>query len=168
MSLLRRLTLAIGLLALAGLQSGCGFQPVYGERAGSQPASELQHIAVARVPDRVGHRLRDELYRLFGTDGQAARYHLAIKLDERNTVTAIDRDSSERRSNLRLVAAISLTEPGTEAPLYQTTVISDAGIDQLPSNFATLVAEDAAERRAVERLARDIRQRLALYFARRQ
>ena len=167
MSLLKRLFVVAGLLALAGLQSGCGFQPVYGDRSNQQSASELQYIAVARVPDRVGHRLRDELYRLFNGDGKAARYHLAIKLEDRTSVTAIDRDSSDRRSNLRLVAAISLTEPGTEAVLYQTTVISDAGIDQLPSDFATLVAEDAAERRAVERLARDIRQRLALYFARR-
>jgi LPS-assembly lipoprotein len=167
MSLLKRLFVVAGLLALAGLQSGCGFQPVYGDRSNQQSASELQYIAIARVPDRVGHRLRDELYRLFNGDGKAARYHLAIKLEDRTSVTAIDRDSSDRRSNLRLVAAISLTEPGTEAVLYQTTVISDAGIDQLPSDFATLVAEDAAERRAVERLARDIRQRLALYFARR-
>ena len=167
MSLLKRLFVVAGLLALAGLQSGCGFQPVYGDRSNQQSASELQYIAIARVPDRVGHRLRDELYRLFSGDGKAARYHLAIKLEDRTSVTAIDRDSSDRRSNLRLVAAISLTEPGTEAVLYQTTVISDAGIDQLPSDFATLVAEDAAERRAVERLARDIRQRLALYFARR-
>ena len=167
MSLLKRLFVVAGLLALAGLQSGCGFQPVYGDRSNQQSASELQYISIARVPDRVGHRLRDELYRLFNGDGKAARYHLAIKLEDRTSVTAIDRDSSDRRSNLRLVAAISLTEPGTEAVLYQTTVISDAGIDQLPSDFATLVAEDAAERRAVERLARDIRQRLALYFARR-
>ncbi len=167
MSLLKRLFLVFGLLAVAGLQSGCGFQPVYGDRSNQQSASELQHISVGLLEDRVGHRLRDELHRLLNSDGQAVRYHLAINLANRSTVTAVDRDSSDRRSNLRLVAAINLTEPGAEAPLYQTTVISDAGIDQLPSDFATLVAEDAAERRAVERLARDIRQRLALYFARR-
>ena len=63
MSLLKRLFLVFGLLAVAGLQSGCGFQPVYGDRSNQQSASELQHISVGLLEDRVGHRLRDELYR---------------------------------------------------------------------------------------------------------
>jgi LPS-assembly lipoprotein len=166
MSLLKRFFLFFGLLALAAAQSGCGFQPVYGERGGQVSAAELQSIEVARVPERVGHRLRDELYRLFHGDGQNARYHLAVKLEDRSVITAINRDSSDLRRNLRLIADISLTQPGQEKPLFETRVFSDAGIDQLPSDFATLVAEDAAEKRAVERLARDIRDRLALYFAR--
>ena len=89
-------------------------------------------------------------------------------MEDRSTVTAINRDSSDLRRDLRLVAAISLNQPGKDKPLFETRVFSDAGIDQLPSDFATLVAEDAAERRAVERLARDIRDRLALYFVRQQ
>jgi LPS-assembly lipoprotein len=169
MSLLKRLCLAAGLLALAGLQTGCGFQPVYGGAAagapGSDVATELQQVAVDTVPDRVGHRLKTELQRLLGSQGQQSQYRLAIKLESHSAVTAIDRGDSVRRRNLRLVAAITLTPFGAEKPVYQRTVISDAGIDQLPSDFATFVAEDAAEQRAVERLARDIRQRLAVYFA---
>lgn len=168
MSLLKRLFLLVGLLALPAVLSGCGFQPVYGERGIQSSGAELQSIAIARVPDRVGHRLRDELYRLFHGDGQNARYQLAISLENRSVVTAVNRDSSDLRRNLRLIADIRLTQPGQEKPLYETRVFSDAGIDQLPSDFATFVAEDAAEKRAVERLARDIRDRLALYFARRQ
>ncbi len=163
---LRRLVLALGLLALAGGQSGCGFQPVYGggdERGGA--ASELRHVAIETVPDRVGYRLKSELERLFGNHGQQAEYRLAIDLDTRSAVTAIDSDDSTLRRNLRLVAAVSLTPVGSDQPVYQRTLFSDAGIDQLPSDFATLVAEDAAEQRAVERLAHDIRQRLAVYFA---
>jgi len=163
---LRRLALPLGLLALAGLPAGCGFQPVYGggaERAAA--ATELQHIAVDSVPDRVGYRLKSELERLFGNHGQQAAYRLAIDLETRTSVTAIDIDDSVRRRNLRLVAAIALIPEGSSEPVYRRTLISDAGIDQLPSDFATLVAEDAAEQRAVERLSRDIRQRLAVYFA---
>jgi LPS-assembly lipoprotein len=163
---LRRLTLALGLLALAGGQSGCGFQPVYGgggERGAA--ADELQHIAIDTVPDRVGYRLKSELERLFGNHGQQTDYRLAIDLDTRSSVTAIDSDDSTLRRNLRLVAAVALIPVGSEEPVYQKTLISDAGIDQLPSDFATLVAEDAAEERAVQRLARDIRQRLAVHFA---
>ncbi len=168
MSLPKRLSLLIGLLALLPGLAGCGFQPVYGDRGGGASASELQYIAVSRVPERVGFRLRDELNRLFNNDGVASRYTLVVKLEDRSTVTAINRDSSDLRRDLRLVAAISLNQPGKDKPLFETRVFSDAGIDQLPSDFATLVAEDAAERRAVERLARDIRDRLALYFVRQQ
>lgn len=164
---LRRLALPLALLALAGAQGGCGFQPVYGggspERASAD--SQLQHIAIDTVPDRVGYRLKSELERLFGNHQGDAQYRLAIDLETRSSITAIDRDDSARRRNLRLVAAIALIPYGEERPVYERTLISDAGIDQLPSDFATLVAEDAAEQRAVERLARDIRRRLAVHFA---
>lgn len=161
---LRRFVLVLGLVALAAGPSACGFRPVYGDA--EQGAGQLQYVAVDTVPDRVGHRLRGELERLFGRNGQEARYRLAIALESRRSVTAIDRDDSARRRNLRLVAAIALLPQGSDQPVYRQTLVSDAGIDQLPSDFATLVAEDAAEQRAVERLARDIRRSLAVYFAR--
>ena len=168
MSSLSRLCLAIAALVLLGLPTACGFQPVYGGGEPGGPSAELEKIAVARVPDRVGHRLRGELERLFDNYGHESAYTLGIELEDRTSVVAVDRDSSKRRRNLRLVAMITLSAVGGEVPLYQTRIVSDAGIDQLPSDFATLVAEDAAEQRAVERLARDIRQRLAVYFARRE
>ncbi|MCA8927956.1 MAG: hypothetical protein KDC18_07780 [Alphaproteobacteria bacterium] len=163
---LRRIALLLGVLALAGAQGGCGFQPVYGGGESGAASSELRTVAVDTVPDRVGHRLRAELNRQFANDGVPSRYRLAIKLDDRSTVTAIDRDDSVRRRNLRLVAAIALIPDGEKTPVFRRTLITDAGIDQLPSDFATLVAEDAAEQRAVDRLARDIRRSLAVYFAR--
>jgi len=162
----RRLVLLLGLLGLGALQAGCGFQPVYGGGQNGGAGGELRHVAVATVPDRVGHRLRAELDRLFANEGQQQRYRLNIDLAERSTVTAIDRDDSVRRRNLRLVAAIALVPEGADKPVLTRTVVSDAGVDQLPSDFATLVAEDAAEQRAVERLAREIRRVLAVHFAR--
>lgn len=163
----KRLALPLVLLALAGGQAGCGFQPVYdsGSPERVAAANELQQIAVDTVPERVGYRLKSELERLFGSHRQDAKYRLAIDLETRSSATAIDIDDSVQRRNLRLVAAIALIPNGSDAPVYRRTLISDAGIDQLPSDFATLVAEDAAEQRAVERLARDIRQRLAVHFA---
>jgi len=163
----RRFAPLLVLLAAAGITAGCGFQPVYDTGRAERPAiaGELQHIAVDTMPDRVGYRLKKELERLFDSHRGETRYRLAIDLEARDSVTAVDLDESVRRRNLRLVAAIALIPDGSETPVYRRTLISDAGIDQLPSDFATLVAEDAAEQRAVERLARDIRRRLAIHFA---
>jgi LPS-assembly lipoprotein len=168
MSLPSRLILLI--VAACPLLSGCGFQPVYGTKndAGQLSASELHYIVIDPIPNRVGVRLRAELERLFSPPMSPPQHTLDIRLNVESDVTAIDRDASVRRRNLKLIADVRLLRNGAakEPPEFTTVVRANAGMEQLPSDFSTLVSESAAEERAVERLAFQIRQQLAVHFAR--
>ena len=159
--------LAAGLLVLA--VSGCGFKPVYhsGGQSADPVMEKLHHLAIAPVPDRAGVRLRAELERLFSPAAQPMTHTVHINLKSKNRVTAIEEDASVRRRNLELTAEVRLVPAGGSItiPEFKTTVRSNAGAEQLPSDFSTLVSEGAAEQRAVELLAQRIRQQLALHFA---
>jgi len=155
--------------------AGCGFKPVYDTAYDTGATSDaaavnLNYIAVDPIPDRVGYRMRAELARLLAPLRTPVRYRLDVSLESDYRVTAIDKDASTRRRNLELTAVIRLFPtagmPDEEPqPLYLDRLRSDTGVEQLPSDFATLVAEEEAERRLAEQLAWRIRQRLALFFA---
>lgn len=155
-------------LAIASLGS-CGFQPVYGTGGdGGEPAMEkLHHLVIAPIPNRAGVRLRAELERLFSPAAEPSTHTVHIDLDSESQVTAIEDDASVRRRNLQLTAEVRLVpaDGAITIPEYKTTVRANAGAEQLPSDFSTLVSERAAEERAVELLAQRIRQQLALHFA---
>ena len=159
--------LAVG-LALATV-AACGFKPVYDTQGASgAPAMEkLHHLVIAPIPDRAGVRLRAELERLFSPAAEPSTHTVYIDLESRIRVTAIEEDASVRRRNLQLTADVRLVPAGgaISTPEFKTVVRSNAGAEQLPSDFSTLVSEGAAEQRAVELLAQRIRQQLALHFA---
>ena len=148
---------------------GCGFKPVYDTpgAAGSSAMGRLHHLTVAPISDRAGVRLRAELERLFSPAAEPATHTVYIDLETKSRVTAIEEDASVRRRNLQLTAEVRLVPAGgaLTMPEFKTTVRANAGAEQLPSDFATLVSEGAAEQRAVELLAQRIRQQLALHFA---
>ncbi len=162
---------AIALSLLAGM-SGCGFQPLYGEPGDAPtPYQALHHISIGPISDRAGVRLRAELERLFSPLKEPARHRLDVKLGSQVQVMAIEEDASIRRTNLQLIAHVRLLPSAvpegqdTVEPEFVTTVRANAGTEQLPSDFSTLVSERATEQRAVELLAQRIRQELALHFA---
>lgn len=154
--------------AIASL-SACGFQPVYGTGGASgEPAMEkLHHLVIAPIPNRAGVRLRAELERLFSPAAEPSTHTVHIDLESESWVTAIEEDASVRRRNLQLTAEVRLVPSGgaITIPEFKTIVRANAGAEQLPSDFSTLVSEGAAEERAVELLAQRIRQQLALHFA---
>ena len=161
-------TAAVAGLALLAL-GACGFKPVYDTRGadGQAVMTALHHLTVAPIPNRAGVRLRSELDRLFSPHVAPSTYTVHIKLDVKSRVTAIEQDTSVRRRNIHLDAEVRLVPAGglITMPEFQTRVRSNAGAEQLPSDFSTLVSEGAAEQRAVELLAQRIRQQLALHFA---
>ncbi len=149
--------------------SACGFKPVYdtGPPGADPVMASLHHLTIAPIRNRAGVRLRNELELLFSPPAEPATHILLIDLETRSRVTVIEEDASVRRRNHHLIADVRLVEAGepTKPPEFRTIVRANAGAEQLPSDFATLVSEQAAEQRAVELLAQSIRQQLALHFA---
>lgn len=155
---------AAALLALAAL-SGCGLRPVYGG-VESAPRAILTSVQVSEIPGQsgwlVGTALRDRL----DSKGQTPRYRLDVKLDDSITGLGVRRDATISRERRMLRARFQLVDMTSGATVLDATAGSDAGIDVVGSEYATIAAEQTALERLSETVADQIVARLALYASR--
>lgn len=158
------------LLAIAltlPLLAGCGLKPLYAGGASSPVATTLAQVEVAPIEGKAGwlvaNALRDRLGKPQGT---GARYRLEIKLDDQITGLAIRRDDSVARERRTLRARYQLVEVGQAGVVLDATAGSDAGIDVVGSEYATIAAENTALERLSETIADQILTRVALYVGR--
>ena len=149
--------------------TGCGFRPLYEDRAtpGSVP-SELSHIEVSKIDGRVGVELRNTLIDRFSArdSGQRAKYRLDIRLGQRKEGLAIQQDESVTRFNYKLLGSFNLVDVEHNTIVLSDSAQSSAAFNVIQSEFATLSAERNAEDRAARDLAGEITTRIALYFKR--
>lgn len=142
--------LAAALLG-AMLLGGCQLQPLYGGGVGGPVQSTLAAVQVAPIEGQggwlVGNALRDRLE----TTGQntAPRYRLEVRLDDNIAGFGVRRDDSVARERRTLRARYQLIDIATGNVVLDATAGSDAGIDVVGSEYATI----AAERSALERLS---------------
>lgn len=152
------------LLSLAG----CGLRPLYGGGAGGTVATALAGVEVAPIEGKagwlVGNALRD---RLGGQAGAAPRYRLQVRLDDRITGLGVRRDDAVTRERRILRARYQLLDAADGAVLLDATAGSDAGIDVVGSEYATIAAENTALERLSTIVADEIVARVALYAQRR-
>ena len=138
------------LLLAACALSGCQLQPLYGGGVQGPVQSTLAAVEVAPIDGQsgwlVGNALRD---RLDAGQSAAPRYRLEVKLDDRIAGLGVRRDDSVSRERRSLRARYQLIEISTGQVVLDATAGSDAGIDVVGSEYATI----AAERSALERLA---------------
>ena len=137
------------LLALVPL-SGCALQPLYGGGAAGPVQSTLAAVEVAPIEGQSGwlvaNALRD---RLDVGQPTSARYRLVVRLDDQIAGLGVRRDDSDARERRTLRARYQLVEIATGQVVLDATAGSDAGIDVVGSEYATI----AAERSALERLS---------------
>lgn len=149
--------------------SGCGFQPLYGDRgAAAGVARQLGGIEVGRIERRSGQQLRNHLIDAFSArgGGEAKPYRLEVALTEAKQGLAIRQDEAVTRYNYRLFGAFRLIRSKDQLLMFEDTARSSAAYNVVQSEFATLSAERDAEARAARDLSDDIATRLALYFQR--
>jgi LPS-assembly lipoprotein len=151
------------LLCLAFL-SGCGFTPLYGDGATSAVSTALKSIDVAPIPDRLGQLVRDGLERQFNA-GKSTQYQLIVTLEQNIEGFGIRQDESVTRERVSLVANYTLMDTATGKPLFEGQARSDAGVDKVRSEYATIAAERAAAQRNADQVVRQISVRLAQYFS---
>ena len=161
----------IALLLAAGLAlAGCGLRPLYAGGQSGPVASVLRSVAVAPIAGRVGWLVRSGLVdRLGGADGgSAARYRLEVELSDEITGLGIRGDSAATRERRTLRARYRLVEAASGTVVVDATAGSDAGIDVVSSEYATVAAEQDAAERLAGTVADQIVARLGLYAARSQ
>lgn len=154
------------LLCLAAL-AGCGLRPLYGGAQGTEIRAMLENVSVEPIAGQSGWLVRSRLVdRLASSSTSNARYRLTVTLDDNITSFGIrgDRAATFERRSLR--ARYQLSSASTGLVLLDATAGSDAGIDVVSSEYATVAAEQTALERLADQLADQIVTRLAVYASR--
>ena len=154
------------LLALALLLSGCGLRPLYSGGGAGPVAQTLKQVEVGAIGGRAGWLVRTALEdRLGGSEGGSGAYRLEVELDDDITGFGIRRDDAVTRERRTLRARYRLIDP-QGAVVLDATAGSDAGIDVVGSEYATVAAEQTALERLSKEVADQIVTRIALYASR--
>jgi LPS-assembly lipoprotein len=129
-------------------------------------AGGLGTVQVAPIPERAGWLVRNALVdRLGGETGDAA-YRLEVELDDDLTAFGIRGDSAVTRERRTLRARYRLVDLKTGEVVLDATAGSDAGIDIVSSEYATVAAEQTAQERLAGVVADQMVARLALFMSR--
>ena len=140
---------------------------MYAGGASGAVATSLGSIQVAPIPERAGWLVRNALVdRLGGETGNPA-YRLEVELDDNITGFGIRGDSSVTRERRTLRARYRLVDANTGQVVLDATAGSDAGIDVVSSEYATVAAEQSAQERLAQVIADQMVSRLALFMQRR-
>jgi len=154
---------AILLLAL----SGCTLRPLYSGGSSGPVAQALRGVQVAPIPGRGGWLVRNALQDRLGADsGDTVVYRLEIELDDSITGFGIRSDDAVTRERRTLRARYRLIDAVRGTVLLDATAGSDAGVDVVGSEYATVAAEQTALERLSVEVAEQIVSRIALYAAR--
>ena len=157
-----RILLLAGALAL----SGCGLRPMYAGGNSGVAASSLRSIQVQPIPGKAGWLVHKALVQRLGRQDGDSRYRLEVELDDNITGFGIRGDSAATRERRTLRARYRLLESATGAVVLDATAGSDAGIDVVSSQYATIAAEQTALERLSEVIADQMVARLGLYVTR--
>ena len=155
------------LVVLAAALGACGMRPMYAGGSGGAVASSLRSIQVQNIPGKGGWMVRNALVaKLGGDSGGAAAYRLEVELDDNITGFGIRGDRATTRERRTLRARYRLVELATGSVVLDATAGSDAGIDVVSSQYATIAAEQTALERLSNVVADQMVGRLALFIAR--
>lgn len=158
--------MAPALLLLAAL-SGCGLRPLYSGGSDGTIAQSLAGVTVAPIAGKNGwlvqNALRDRL--AIASEGEA-RFRLEIELDDQIEGFGVRADDAITRERRTLRARYRLVDLQGGTTVVDATAGSDAGIDVVRSEYATIAAENTALERLANEVADQIVARVALYASR--
>ena len=156
----RRFALALVLLSLGG----CGLRPLYSGGSGGAVASTLRSVTVAPIPGQSGWLMRNKLIERLGEAGSGtAAYRLDVTLDDNITSYGLRSDQAATQERRTLRARFQLVDVRNGMVVLDATAGSDAGIDIVSSEYATVAAEQTALENLSDIVADQIVARLALY-----
>jgi LPS-assembly lipoprotein len=160
---MRAVLLLIGL----GLSlSACTLRPLYAGGSTGHVARALDSVQVAPIDGRAGWLVRTALQDRLGESGSTPAYRLEVQLDDDITGYGIRSDNSVTRERRTLRARYRLVEAERGTVVLDATAGSDAGVDVVSSEYATVAAEQTALERLSIEVADQIVSRIALYAAR--
>jgi LPS-assembly lipoprotein len=158
--MMRAAALALVLFCLGG----CGLRPLYSGGSGSAVAATLRSVKVAPIPGQSGWLMRNKLVDRLGESGSGtAAYRLDVTLDDNITSYGLRSDQAATQERRTLRARFQLVDVRNGMVVLDATAGSDAGIDIVSSEYATVAAEQTALENLTDIVADQIVSRLALY-----
>lgn len=151
-------------LALTLLLGACGLTPMYAGGSSGTVASGLRTVQVAPIPERAGWLVRNALVDRLGGEASEPGYRLEVELDDDLTGFGIRGDSAVTRERRTLRARYRLVDLSSGLVVLDATAGSDAGIDVVSSEYATVAAEQTAQERLAQVVADQMVSRVALFM----
>ena len=149
-----RILAALACLAL----TACGLQPMYAGGSGAAAAQGIGAVDIPAIQGRGGWLVKNALDARLGVAGQATpKYRLDVRLDDSLEALGVLNDDTISRERRILRARYQLVDAATGEILLDATAGSDAGIDVVSSEYATI----AAEQKALENLALELAEQMA-------
>ena len=146
------------------LLSACGMKPLYSGGSQGQVSALLGSVTVDAIEGKNGWLMRNALNdRLGASHGSNARYRLVVKLDDQIEGFGVRADDTVTRERRTLRARYQLIDLESSKTVLDATAGSDAGIDVVSSEYATIAAENTALENLTQKVAEQIVTRLSLY-----
>ena len=166
--MMKRFANMLSVLAASALLAACGLQPLYSGGTSGVVATQLGNVEVEPIQGKAGWLMRNELRdQLAVFEGSETKYRLIIELDDKIAGFGVRSDDRITRERRTLRARYQLVRLNDSAVVLDATAGSDAGIDVVSSEYATVAAEDTALENLSTRVASQIVARLS-QFAREQ
>ena len=151
-------------LMLAFLLPACGLQPLYSGGSKGAVARALGTISVAPIEGKNGWLMRNALTnRLGAQNSNIAQFRLVVVLDDQIEGFGVRADDTVTRERRTLRARYQLISVETGETVLDTTAGSDAGIDVVSSEYATIAGENSAVENLTQKVADQIVTRLSIY-----
>jgi LPS-assembly lipoprotein len=150
-------------ILLLGALSACGLQPLYSNGSQGAVATTLGSVSVEPIEGKSGWLMRNALNDRLRSGNGSARYRLTVALDDQIEGFGIRADDTITRERRTLRARYQLVDTSTVATVIDATAGSDAGIDVVSSEYATIAGENSALENLTQRVADQIVTRLSLY-----
>ena len=142
----------------------CGLQPLYSGGSKGAVAATLGTISVVAIEGRNGWLMRNALNDRLGTQNNVStQFRLVVTLDDRISGFGVRADDTVTRERRTLRARYQLISKATGETVLDATAGSDAGIDVVSSEYATITSENSALENLTQKVADQIVTRLSIY-----
>jgi LPS-assembly lipoprotein len=149
---------------LALLLPACSLQPLYSGGSKGAVAQTLGTITIAPIEGKNGWLMRNALTdRLGSQESNSAQFRLIVVLDDQIEGFGVRADDTVTRERRTLRARYQLLSVATGETVLDTTAGSDAGIDVVSSEYATIAGENSALENLTQKVADQIVTRLSIY-----
>lgn len=160
-AMIARITLLVAMSAMLG---ACNLRPLYAGGTSGVVAQQLGHVEIEPIAGKAGWLTRNALKDQLETfEGQEVKYRLIVVLDDKIAGFGVRSDDRITRERRTLRARYQLVRVTDSVIVLDATAGSDAGIDVVSSEFATVAAEDTALENLATRVANQIVTRLSLF-----
>ena len=151
-------------ILLVMMLPACGLQPLYSGGSKGSVAATLGTISVVAIEGKNGWLMRNALNDRLGTQNNVStQFRLVVTLDDRISGFGVRADDAVTRERRTLRARYQLISTATGETVLDATAGSDAGIDVVSSEYATIAGENSALENLTQKVADQIVTRLSIY-----